>query len=158
MKSFFYMIFAVILLSACDTETGDQEVADDQAKVAGEQAKVAGEGKLSEDDLNKKLLDGARKGDLDAVKKVLEQGADVNTVNNSGATALMLAVENNQKDVVELLLGNANTNIFIADNKGDTVHDYVIRLDNDKYGFLQKITIAEANAPEEETEDSYIIE
>lgn len=43
-------------------------------------------------------------GDTDMVKRLLKSGADVDIVNNEGKNALMLARENGDKDILELVL------------------------------------------------------
>ena len=55
-------------------------------------------------DLNNKLIEAARRGKLAFVKKLLDDGADVNATNYIGQTALMLAAANRHVDVVKLLL------------------------------------------------------
>ena len=57
-------------------------------------------------------------GDLEAIKKHLEGGVDVNAVNKGGYTALHMAVRRGQKEAVALLLEKgANVN---AERKGKT--------------------------------------
>ena len=57
-------------------------------------------------------------GDLEAIKKHLEGGADVNGANKGGYTALHMAVRRGQKEAVALLLEKgANVN---AERKGKT--------------------------------------
>lgn len=48
------------------------------------------------------LLDAAGKSSLDGVKRALERGANVNSVNPQGATALMLAVE--KPEIIKMLM------------------------------------------------------
>jgi len=49
------------------------------------------------------LLDACEDGDLEKVKQLLENGADVNAKDKDGLTALMYASYNGHKEVVELL-------------------------------------------------------
>jgi ankyrin repeat protein len=50
------------------------------------------------------LADAARKGDAAIVKKLLDEGVDVNTKYRYGATALSYACDRGHLDVVKLLL------------------------------------------------------
>ncbi len=43
------------------------------------------------EELNKNLLEAAKQGDIEGVKKVLEQGTDVNARNKDGRTAMIEA-------------------------------------------------------------------
>ncbi len=54
--------------------------------------------------LNEQLLKAAKKGDIEEVRLLLEKGADVNSRNMDGWTALMLAAWNGNTETVELLL------------------------------------------------------
>ena len=134
MKKFFYIVFAVVLLSACDTETGDQaevagdqaevagdpaEVAGDPAEVAGDPAGVAGKDQLSKEALNKKLFEGVLSGDFNAVKEALEQGAEVNAAQAS-FTPLHQAALRGHKEIVRLLLAQAGIDINATNNSGAT--------------------------------------
>jgi ankyrin repeat protein len=61
-------------------------------------------------------------GDLEAIKKHLEGGEDVNAANKQGYTALHMAVRRGQKDAAALLLEKgANVN---AERKGKTTLDF----------------------------------
>ena len=50
------------------------------------------------------LAEATRKGDVAAVKKLLDEGVDVNTKFRYGATALAFACDRGHLDVVKLLL------------------------------------------------------
>ena len=61
------------------------------------------------------LHDAAFKGDLSQVKRLIAKGVDVNTIQNDGATALMLAVNKGRGSIIQILLAkgadvNAKTN------------------------------------------------
>jgi ankyrin repeat protein len=51
-----------------------------------------------------RFLSASRNGDLDGVRKFLDEGLDVNSKNSSGDTALMQAAAQGRREVVELLL------------------------------------------------------
>ena len=68
------------------------------------------------------IFAAAEVGDLDAIKKHLEGGADVNAANKQGYTALHIAVRRGQKEAVALLLEKgAKVN---AQRKGKTPLDF----------------------------------
>jgi ankyrin repeat protein len=52
------------------------------------------------------LFDAVRKGDIEAVRKHLGAGADVNTKDEDGYTLLTVAVAYGSKEIVELLIFN----------------------------------------------------
>jgi uncharacterized protein len=54
--------------------------------------------------INAALIYAASAGHTDAIRLLLDKGADINTTNNFGDTALMTAAEDGRTDVVELLL------------------------------------------------------
>ena len=55
-------------------------------------------------DLNEELLTASRKGDLAAVKQLIEKGAAIETKTAYGQTPLYVAAMNNHEDVVRFLL------------------------------------------------------
>lgn len=59
------------------------------------------------------------KGDADAAKRVLEAGASPDEVDQTGQTALLLAVRNRRGEIAALLL-DAGANANLADTKGAT--------------------------------------
>ena len=66
----------------------------------------------------KNIFSAAEGGELEALKKHLERGVDLNVANNQGYTALHMAVRGGQKNAVALLLEKgANVN---AECKGKT--------------------------------------
>ncbi|MCI5195099.1 MAG: ankyrin repeat domain-containing protein [Candidatus Electrothrix sp. AW5] len=62
------------------------------------------------EDINSQLLEMVKSGDVEAVKSLLEKGADVDARDSSqldrGRTALMLAVRNRHKKIVKILIDN----------------------------------------------------
>jgi len=55
-------------------------------------------------DIDKELLNACKDGDLEKVKQLLEEGADVNVKDEKGRTALMFASWYGHKKVVKQLL------------------------------------------------------
>lgn len=69
--------------------------------------------------LSKKLIIRSRRGDLDQVQKLIEDGADVNYKEKFGLPALIWATKNGHARVIALLLENgADPNTF--DSSGET--------------------------------------
>ena len=70
-------------------------------------------------EIEDKLREAARLGQLDVVRTLLVQGVDVNAKDNYGGTALMSAAFNGKTDVVRLLLEHG-ADIHAKANNGDT--------------------------------------
>jgi ankyrin repeat protein len=50
------------------------------------------------------FFQSVRSGDYAAVKRLIEEGMDVNTQNNNGSTALMWASQGGHLEVIKLLI------------------------------------------------------
>ena len=61
----------------------------------------------------------ARKGDIEAVKKSIADGADVNAKSESGTTPLHYAAVMGHKEIAELLIDNG-ADVNLKDDGGDT--------------------------------------
>lgn len=70
-------------------------------------------------DINERLIETVRRGDIQAVQNLLGQGADPNAHNQSDYTALMTAVHFNYEQMVRILL-DAGADIDAQDNSGTT--------------------------------------
>ena len=66
------------------------------------------------------LMLAAQKNDAGVVTKLLEKGADVNKANQQGETALKIALEKNNKEIVKKLLGAKGIDVNLADKDGST--------------------------------------
>jgi hypothetical protein len=73
----------------------------------------------SRKDGNTPLIWAAFSGHTDAAKSLIEQGANVNSVNNSGETPLSLAAINGQLETAKLLV-EKGANVNSVTNSGDT--------------------------------------
>jgi outer membrane protein assembly factor BamB len=56
------------------------------------------------DDRDKELINAARRGNVEQVKTLLEQGADANATTEYGATALFFAADRGNMEIIQLLL------------------------------------------------------
>jgi ankyrin repeat protein len=74
-------------------------------------------------ELNKSLLQATADGNIDEVKSLLSQGADVNVRDTFGQTALHHAIVKGHEKIVELLI-NRGSNIDAKDNAGRTPLHY----------------------------------
>ncbi len=69
------------------------------------------------------LQDAAKAGDLEAAKKLLEGGADVNGKDGKGITPLGVAVGFNKIPIIELFL-ESDADVELTDPKGNTALHY----------------------------------
>jgi len=76
------------------------------------------------------LHKAAAKGELEAVRVLLDAGVSINSTNRWGATSLHLAVRHGHIDVVKLLL-DKGVDIYITDKQGDTALDVAIAKGHD---------------------------
>lgn len=68
--------------------------------------------------LDEQLIDAARNGDTAAVRKWLEQGANIDAQDDSGKTAVMAATVGNHAETVKALI-DRGANLDIRDNRSD---------------------------------------
>eukprot|EP00658_Telonema_sp_P-2_P072908 TRINITY_DN61991_c0_g1_i2.p1 TRINITY_DN61991_c0_g1~~TRINITY_DN61991_c0_g1_i2.p1 ORF type:complete len:247 (+),score=78.91 TRINITY_DN61991_c0_g1_i2:41-781(+) len=78
---------------------------------------TAAELEVASDDATKALLDGAKKGDLEAVQQALASGACIDGTNTLGFTAIALAAVKGHKQVVSALI-DAGANLRIVLKQG----------------------------------------
>lgn len=70
-------------------------------------------------DQGAELMNAAKEGDLKQVRDLLDNGADVDTKDDSGVSALLAAAVNGHIEVVKLLL-ESEANVDAKDNNGVT--------------------------------------
>uniref|UniRef100_A0AAU7YMH5 Ankyrin repeat domain-containing protein n=1 Tax=Wolbachia endosymbiont of Oeneis ivallda TaxID=3171168 RepID=A0AAU7YMH5_9RICK len=73
-------------------------------------------------DIDAALLDAAKRGDLNEVKRLISKGADVNEVDTNYNNSLYLAVENDHLDIAKVLLDNGAD--FITFDAAQVRHVY----------------------------------
>lgn len=66
------------------------------------------------------LLSAAKKGDVAMIDIFLDYGVDINTIDEDGKTALILAAEAGQGDVVQYLLEKKGVALDLRDHQGHT--------------------------------------
>lgn len=77
---------------------------------------------------NSKFLEAARSGDVDQIRALLDQKAEINATSETGRTALMIAAMNGQAEVVKLLL-ERGADVQLQDNKGQTARKLAVEFD-----------------------------
>ncbi|WP_368655161.1 ankyrin repeat domain-containing protein [Ornithinibacillus sp. 4-3] len=70
--------------------------------------------------MDQQLIFAATEGDIDSVLELLEAGADINTKDNQGVTAVMAATHNNNVKTVKILI-EQGADIDIRNNNQDNV-------------------------------------
>ena len=90
------------------------------------------------------LLDAAKRGDVAAVKAALKQGADPNAAQGDGLSALHLAAQQGNLEVVKLLLG-AKANVEAKTRIGDYTPLHLAAAEA-HLGVVQALLAAGANA------------
>jgi uncharacterized protein len=89
------------------------------------------------DQLNEQLLQAVKDDDIEAIKKAIEEGADVNTKNEYGNPLLSVAVWNVNTKLVKLLLEN-KVNVNATDEDGDRPLHYAAEFKNPEIANLLK--------------------
>lgn len=85
---------------------------------------------------NTDLVLSARRGDLEAVEKFVNDGIDINQNNINGVTALMVSVYNKHYPIVKYLL-EKGADINFKDAYGNTALMYAVcKQDEDMYKYL----------------------
>lgn len=93
-------------------------------------------------DIKRLYLLACRYGNIDNVKYLLSKGVDINSANDIGKTAVEIAVENNQNEVVNYLL---DSGVEVKGRKGtnyDDILTYAVK--NDNYD-ITKLLITDYN-------------
>ncbi|BAO99459.1 ankyrin repeat domain-containing protein [Wolbachia endosymbiont of Cimex lectularius] len=70
--------------------------------------------------LNTELLNAAKNGDIEKVKSLISEGADVNVVDKNGDTPLIWAATNGHKETVETLLKVKGIDVNVKGQYGYT--------------------------------------
>ena len=76
------------------------------------------------------LIKLCKEGDLEGVKAALQRGADVNTRDNKGQSALHGAVRSSCIDALELLLSHTNIDVNIVGNDGESAVHHAVEKNN----------------------------
>lgn len=108
----FLCIVCILWLSSCDILPGHST---DQSK---EQTPTTGV-----ETVTREFIPSAEAGDLEAVKKLLQDGTDINAQDERGRTAVMSATYNHQTEMVQLLISQG-ADINIRDHQLNNVFLY----------------------------------
>ena len=76
------------------------------------------------------LIKLCKEGDLEGVKAALQRGADVNTRDNKGQSALHGAVRSSCIDALGLLLSHTNIDVNIVGNDGESAVHHAVDKNN----------------------------
>ncbi|HEX9971919.1 MAG TPA: ankyrin repeat domain-containing protein, partial [bacterium] len=76
--------------------------------------------------INAQLFLETWRGNLHRVQELIQLGADVNTINDSGVTILMIAAAKGHKDIMKILL-DKGANINITSDGGNTAFCYAFK-------------------------------
>ncbi len=95
-------------------------------------------------DWNKALWRSVQENDLELLEICLQNGADINSQDEIGYTALMKAVIYSRERATEILLEN-RADINIKNNKGETAYDFIKDSKNSRIKKLLKTPIKERN-------------
>src|SRR4030042_1560077 len=108
MKKFIYIItvFWVLALIMSSTSGCDRIASTDEALEEYDQAYNAIE-----------LIEACEQGNLEDVKRLIEQDVQVDVVSNDGWTALMIAVDGGYTEIVNILIKNGAHVNFKNDNE-----------------------------------------
>ena len=69
--------------------------------------------------INEKLLEAVKSNEIEEVKKLIKEGADVNVVDKNGATALHKASYWDHSEIVKMLI-EAGANVNVVNKYGIT--------------------------------------
>ena len=75
---------------------------------------------------DQRLVDLCRHGDIEGVQAAIDHGADVNVEDRVGGTGLMVALKNNQNNVVQLLLNHPQIDVNKVNRNGKGALHYAV--------------------------------
>ena len=75
---------------------------------------------------DQRLVDLCRHGDIEGVQAAIDHGVDVNVEDRVGGTGLMVALKNNQNNVVQLLLNHPQIDVNKVNRNGKSALHYAV--------------------------------
>ncbi len=131
MRKFLFIItvLTVAFIAGCSEKTDtSKSVKKENTEVKTE---TTNESNLNKEYLNKELLKASEEGDTEEIKKLFNVGADPNTINIYGQTALMLACPEANYEIVKILL-STGVNVNAKDKDGNTALMFIM-----PYGYYE---------------------
>ena len=138
--SLFFLFFG-LFISACTTAvspTSESETQPDSPELP-----------INSQEMDMELISAADRGDVEAVVRLIEQGADVHATNSRGVTPLIAAAYHNHLDVAELLI-EAGADVNVQDNTQQSA--YLISTSD---GYLELLQLTLANGADVHSLDSF---
>lgn len=118
------------------------------APSSAEQAGIGG-ALIDVEEVNMNLIAAAESGDLETVKQLLEEGADVQAANANGVTPLIAAAYQNHVEVAKVLI-DAGADVNVQDNTRQSA--YLISTSD---GYLELLILTLAAGADVHSLDSY---
>lgn len=146
----FIVILVNIVIAISDAKAYKKRQKEEKIKQEEERIKREKQFKKNND-----LLDAVKSGDKETVKKLIEDGADIDCKDSDGATPLLNAVNNKNLDIVSILLENgADVNCKNFDGKTplDLAKDNEIIAFLKEHGAKTKSELDEAKREQERKE------
>ena len=120
MKPYLILLFSalLLLLSGCDTKKQPESASIDKSNVETGNLPVSLFSVIKNE--SQRFDEEQQKADIDVIRQLIKDGADVNEVNERGRTPLMLALGNGYDLEIIKLLINAGTDVNVKDKEGST--------------------------------------
>ena len=140
---FALLITLFVAQAGCDALRGNDDDDDDRT-LNRERGGDPPSGPVDQGDDEPRLVAAAREGDLKAVRRMIDDGADVNAFGNGRQTALIAAAARGRREVVKVLL-DAGADANLRDAKGKTAAEAAAAKGHDR--IADSIRQAEVKPP-----------
>ncbi len=143
------LLFVLSLTACLSTIPSENRIQPDTQESDTQEAVGIDQQPINIAEVNMNLIAAAGRGDVEAVKSLLEEGANVHTSNASGVTPLIAAAYKNHTEVAELLI-SAGADVNVQDNTQQSA--YLISTAD---GFLELLQLTLANGADVHSLDSF---